>query len=106
MYCLVFLVPGGSLFPAFRSVWEPPASLYDIRDVICSRFLEQVWLLCLISIVEHQNCLSLNFIPRLQFHRDYKTVCCFCGLVVRVPGYTTEKYCASCEVQTEFIYVM
>jgi hypothetical protein len=29
-----------------------------------------------------------------------------CGLVVRVPGYTTEMYCASCEVGTEFIYVM
>jgi hypothetical protein len=29
-----------------------------------------------------------------------------CGLVVRVPGYGTEKYCASCEVRTEFIYVM
>jgi hypothetical protein len=29
-----------------------------------------------------------------------------CGLVVRVPGYTTELYCDSCEVQTEFIYVM
>jgi hypothetical protein len=28
------------------------------------------------------------------------------GLVVKVPGYTTEMYCASCEVQTEFIYVM
>jgi hypothetical protein len=28
-----------------------------------------------------------------------------CGLVVRVPGYTTEMYCASCEVRTEFIYV-
>jgi hypothetical protein len=27
-------------------------------------------------------------------------------LVVRVPGYTTEMYCASCEVRTEFIYVM
>jgi hypothetical protein len=26
-----------------------------------------------------------------------------CGLVVRVPGYTTETYCASCEVRTEFI---
>jgi hypothetical protein len=31
---------------------------------------------------------------------------CLCGLVVRVPGYTTEMYCASCEVRTEFIYVM
>jgi ribosomal protein S26 len=29
-----------------------------------------------------------------------------CGLVVRVPGYTMEMYCVSCEVQTEFIYVM
>jgi hypothetical protein len=29
-----------------------------------------------------------------------------CGLVVRVPGYTTELYCASCEVRTEFMYVM
>jgi hypothetical protein len=24
--------------------------------------------------------------------------------MVRVPGYTTEMYCASCEVRTEFIY--
>jgi hypothetical protein len=29
-----------------------------------------------------------------------------CDLVVRVPGYTTEMYCAACEVRTEFIYVM
>jgi hypothetical protein len=29
-----------------------------------------------------------------------------CGLVVRVPGYGTEMYCVSCEVRTEFIYVM
>jgi hypothetical protein len=29
-----------------------------------------------------------------------------CGLVVRVPGYTTEMYCVSCEGRTEFIYVM
>jgi hypothetical protein len=28
------------------------------------------------------------------------------GLVVRVPGYTTEMYCVSCEVRSEFIYVM
>jgi hypothetical protein len=28
-----------------------------------------------------------------------------CGLVVRVPGCRTEMYCASCEVQTEFIYL-
>jgi hypothetical protein len=29
-----------------------------------------------------------------------------CGLVVRVPGYRTEMYCAFCEVRTEFIYVL
>jgi hypothetical protein len=29
-----------------------------------------------------------------------------CGLVVRVPGYITEMYCDSCEVRTEFMYVM
>jgi hypothetical protein len=29
-----------------------------------------------------------------------------CGLVVRVPGYRTEMYYVSCEVRTEFIYVM
>jgi hypothetical protein len=29
-----------------------------------------------------------------------------CGLVVRVPDYRTEMYCASCRVRTEFIYVM
>jgi hypothetical protein len=31
-----------------------------------------------------------------------------CGLVVRVPGYTTEMYCDSCKVRIEFIheYVM
>jgi hypothetical protein len=27
------------------------------------------------------------------------------GLAVRVPGYTKETYCASCEVRTEFMYV-
>jgi hypothetical protein len=26
--------------------------------------------------------------------------------VVRVPGHRTEMYCVSCEVRTEFIYVM
>jgi hypothetical protein len=26
--------------------------------------------------------------------------------VARVPGYITEMYCVSCEVRTEFIYIM
>jgi hypothetical protein len=29
-----------------------------------------------------------------------------CGLVVTVPGYRSEMYCAFCEVRTEFIHVM
>jgi hypothetical protein len=29
-----------------------------------------------------------------------------CSLVVRVPGYTTEMYCATCEVRTDFRYVI
>jgi hypothetical protein len=36
----------------------------------------------------------------------YSLVYRLCGLVVRVPGYITEMYCAYCEVQTEFRYVM
>jgi hypothetical protein len=35
-----------------------------------------------------------------------KKVDCLCGLVVRVPGYTTEMYCVSYEVRTKFIYIM
>jgi hypothetical protein len=29
-----------------------------------------------------------------------------CGLVAGVPNYRTEMYCVSCEVQTEFIYIV
>jgi hypothetical protein len=36
----------------------------------------------------------------------YKKVDRLCGLVVRVPGYRTEMYCDSCEIRTEFTYVM
>jgi hypothetical protein len=36
----------------------------------------------------------------------YNIVDRLCGLVVRVPSYGTEMYCDSCEVRTEFIYVM
>jgi hypothetical protein len=43
----------------------------------------------------------------MGFKRTYEpSLDRLCGLVVRVPGYTTEMYCASCEVRTEFIYVM
>jgi hypothetical protein len=39
----------------------------------------------------------------LHIHRNEDQLC---SLVVRVPGYRTEMYCASCEVRTEFIPVM
>jgi hypothetical protein len=42
------------------------------------------------------------FILGSMFHTEDR----LCGLVVRVPGYGTELYCVSCEVRTEFIYVM
>jgi pyruvate-formate lyase len=51
----------------------------------------------------------------IQFHVEKNTetlidaskeVDRLCGLVVRVPGYRTVMYYVSCEVRTEFIYVM
>jgi hypothetical protein len=42
----------------------------------------------------------------LNFSVMQKKVDRLCGLVVRVPGFRTEMYYASCEVRTEFIYVM
>jgi hypothetical protein len=42
----------------------------------------------------------------LNFYVMKKKLDRLCGLVVRVPGYTTEMYCDSCEVRTEFTYVM
>jgi hypothetical protein len=43
---------------------------------------------------------------RTQIMELKKKVDRLCGLVVRVPGYITEMCCVSCEVRTEFIYVM
>jgi hypothetical protein len=42
----------------------------------------------------------------LNLYVMYKKVDSLCGIVARVPGYRTEMYCASCEVRTEFIYVV
>jgi hypothetical protein len=50
-----------------------------------------------------------SFRPRMTcIYRLSRIVCVdrLCGLVFRAPGYTTEIYCVSCEVRTEFIYVM
>jgi hypothetical protein len=70
------------------------------------------------AVLQDCNCLvSHEAIPSVMKHTKYRSVnskyCIstppydrLCGLVVRVPGYTTEMYCVSCEVRTEFIYVM
>jgi hypothetical protein len=44
--------------------------------------------------------------PQEELQLQLQLLARLCGLVVRVPGYTTEMYCASCGVQTEFMYVM
>jgi hypothetical protein len=51
--------------------------------------------------------------PTYYNRNNVDAMCCnlsknnrLCGLVVRAPGCRTEMYCASCEVRTEFIYVM
>jgi hypothetical protein len=41
----------------------------------------------------------------LYIYVMYKKVDRLCGLVVRVLGCTTEMYCVSCEVRTEFIHL-
>jgi hypothetical protein len=42
---------------------------------------------------------------KLNLYVMQKKVDRLCGLVVRVPGYTTEMYCISFEVRAELIYV-
>jgi hypothetical protein len=46
-----------------------------------------------------------GFIP-LQNHGQNYSIAYSDSYVFRHPGYTTEMYCVSCEVPTEFIYVM
>jgi hypothetical protein len=43
---------------------------------------------------------------RAQYFTGIKQETGLCGLAVRVPVYRTEMYCVSCEVRTEFIYIM
>jgi hypothetical protein len=42
----------------------------------------------------------------LNLYVMYNKVDRLCGVVIRVPVYRTEMYCVSCEVRTEFTYVM
>jgi hypothetical protein len=50
--------------------------------------------------------LRVKYELKVYIYVMLKKVDLLCGLVVRVPGYITEMYCASCEVRTEVIYVM
>jgi hypothetical protein len=55
------------------------------------------------------SCLQNGDVLCLLWGTNWIYICCvdcLCGLVVRVPGYRTEMYCASCEVRTEFMYVV
>jgi hypothetical protein len=51
-----------------------------------------------ISTCQKKRSVNIYFRYRLQFG--------LCGLEIRVPGYTTEMCCISCEVRTEFIYIV
>jgi hypothetical protein len=42
----------------------------------------------------------------LNLYVMLKKVDRLCDLVVSVPGYRTKIYCVSCEVRTEFMYVL
>jgi hypothetical protein len=69
---------------------------------------------CILNTVEnlfdiHQGLISSTS----SIHHRFISQFCFfiyldhlCSLVVRVPGYTAEMCCASCEVRTEFMYVI
>jgi hypothetical protein len=64
-------------------------------------------------VKEHVSCFLVNFTAEIIANKDdtemfymYKLYDIICGLVVKVPGYITEMYYASCEVRTEIIYVM
>jgi hypothetical protein len=46
--------------------------------------------------------LVVDLVVIIAFGEEYR----LCGPVVRVPGYRKYMYCVSCEVRTEFIYVM
>jgi hypothetical protein len=59
-----------------------------------------------ISHIERLALNPLRFTARYLFYIWTLVADRLCGVVVRVPGYTTEMYCVSCEVRTGFIYVM
>jgi hypothetical protein len=82
-------------------MWNISVSLYSITS-------PEVYVVISICGIAKMHKFGL---PTIQFHvSEYFCHSCgrLCDLVVRVPGYRTEmyEYCISCEVRTEFIYVM
>jgi hypothetical protein len=57
-------------------------------------------------LATERRCIVFPVSEELNLYVMEKKVDRLCGLVVRVPGYRSDMYCASCEVRTEFIYVM
>jgi hypothetical protein len=74
---------------------RPPVLSLQRCPLSAVRFAAEVF--CVIAVTEF--CLR-------AYGQTLQTLDRLCGLVVRIPGYTTEMYCDSCEVRTEFIYVM
>jgi hypothetical protein len=89
----------------------PYTSMCSFQTASSERFLLQLLFSVSLSSphalqAPHSTILYVYLITLQIFDAPYYVVDRLCGLVVRVPGYTTEMYCASCEVRTEFIYVM
>jgi hypothetical protein len=111
-----WLVVGRSRFdsrPGYELFWV----VYQSR--VCPKHIQTVtWRACGIKsrLLTYSSLKALCSLPlnnnnnvnnnNVHYYKIYRAKDRLCGLVVRVPGYTTEMYCASCEVRTEFIYVM
>jgi hypothetical protein len=82
--------------------WDPITLCRNWRIALASR--QTACMPCLHSSP------SRSFIAISHIISSVHPECCryvrLCGLVVRVPGYITGLYCASCEVRTDWIYVM
>jgi hypothetical protein len=68
--------------------------------------ISPIWTLHMAAKSQNYSSIHCRLSGKVVFICWYYAEDRFCGLVVRVPGYRTEMYCVSCEVRTEFIYVM
>jgi hypothetical protein len=98
---LIDLFPCQSASILWRFFCVLPMYLYRItsRNVISGSYTLQI---PPFPVIIHQ----LSWNSYYRFYLPVEALNRLCGLVVRVPGYTTEMYCASSEVRTQFIYVM